>query len=153
MALTLTDINKVKQKCRFDMKNPGVVEALRGLFKHMEQLRNPDLGIVFITGPGTDEVIAAEACRLYALYLRKPTASTVDAWFKGSDHATVAGLSGDIAVKLLGTGGGGRQYCMTWNDGLLLGTGLTVASHTTAAAATDSAAADQPTGFAIIGAA
>lgn len=152
MALSLTDPRKVKEKCRFDLRKPGVVEALRGFFKHMEQLRNPDLQFVPITGPGTDEVIADVGCKLYALYLKKPAASTTDAWFKGSNHATVAAANGDIVTYLRGTSGGGREYCQTWNDGLPLGTGLTVASHTTVNGSTDSNAADQPTGFAIIGA-
>lgn len=152
MALSLGDINKVKRKCRFDMRNPGPVEALRGLFKHMEQLRNPDLEIKFISGTGADEVIADVGCKLYALYLRKPPASVTDVYFKGSNHATVAAAAGELVVYLRGTSGGGRQYCLTFNDGLLLGTGLTVANHTAAATAVASAAADRATGFAIIGA-
>lgn len=152
MSLSLTDINKVKQKCRFDLKKPGAVEALRGLFKHMEQLRNPDLQFVPITGGGSDEVIADVGAKLYALYLRKPTASTTDAWFKISNHASTAGANGDLVVYLRGTGGGGREYCLTFNDGLPFGTGLTAASHTANNGSTDSNAADQATGFAIIGA-
>lgn len=152
MSLSLTDINKVKAKARYDLKKPGVVEALRGLFKHMEQLRNPDLQFVPITGSGADEVIADVGAKLYALYLRKPTASTTDAWFKISNHATTASANGDLVVYLRGTDGGGKEHCMTWNDGLPFGTGLTAASHTANNGAVASAAADQPTGFAIIGA-
>lgn len=152
MALSLGDPRKVKEKCRFDLRKPGAVEALRGLFKHLEQLRNPDLQFVPIAATGSDEVIADVGCKLYALFLKKPAASTTDAWFKGSNHATTAAANGDIVVYLRGTSGGGREYALTFNDGLPFGTGLTVASHTTVNGSTDSAAADSPTGFAIIGA-
>ena len=91
-------------------------------------------------------------CKLYALYGKKPKASTVDAWLKVSDSASAAGVSGDVAVKFVGTGGGDQEHCETFNDGLKMANGATAGSHTTNAAATKSAAADAITGFAIVGA-
>ena len=153
MALTLEDINLVKQKARGESRKPGPHEALRSLWKHMQQLGNPDLKIAFFSALQTaDVVISDSACKVYALFIQKPAASTTDAWFKGSNHATVAAANPEFAAYLRGTGGGGRQYCPVFHDGLPMGTGFTVGSHTTAAGNTKSAAADAPTGFVIVGA-
>jgi hypothetical protein len=153
MALTLEGVNLVKRRTRMDTRNVGSAEALRSLWKHMENLGNPDLQFVAISGlDAADKVIADAACKLFAYFIRKPTASTTDAWFKGSNHATVAAANGDIVTYLRGTSGGGRAYCVVYHDGLPLSTGLTVGSHTTVNGNTKSAAADAPTGFAIVGA-
>lgn len=154
MALTLEGILQVKQKCRIDIqKNPGVSRSLRSLFMHLNDIGNPDLKFAAIDYTGNADIVLSDAaCRVFAICLTKPTASTVDAWPKFSDHATVAAANGDIVMKLIGTGGGGRQYCPTFQDGLIMGTGLTTASHTTVNGATDSADADSAVGFAIVGA-
>lgn len=154
MALTLERINDVKQKCRFDSRNPGPVECLRALFKHQEQRGNPDMQFVPLDYTGNaDQVIADVACKLYAIYLVKPTASTTAAWVKISDHATVAAASGDVVIPFVGTGGGGQAHCVVFPDGLKLATGATTASHTAVDGNTDSADADSCAGFAIVGAA
>lgn len=153
MAIALEGINLVKRRARADTRSVGVAESLRSLFKHMENLGNPDLQLVAISGlDAADKVVADAACKLYALYLKKPTASTTNAWVKGSNHATVAAANGDIVVFLVGTSGGGRSYMPVFHDGLPLATGLTIGSHTTVNGNTKSAAADCATGFAIIGA-
>src|SRR5216110_1479418 len=109
MALTTEDINLVKRRARSDTRNPGVSESLRALFKHMESLRNPDLKFQSISGlSAADQVLSDSPCKLYALYLVKPTASVTDAWAKLSDHATVAAANGDVTAKFVGTGGGGQ---------------------------------------------
>lgn len=154
MALTLEGINKVKQRTRMYTRKPGVTENLRALFKHMEAKGNPDLQFVALDYYGrADQVIADAACRVYALYLLKPTASTTDAWVKVSNHATTAAAAGDIVVYMAGTGGGAQAVCLTFNDGLIMGTGATTAAHTAVDGSTDTATADAPAGFAIIGAA
>lgn len=153
MAIATEAINLVKRRARADTRSVGVAESLRSLFKHMENLGNPDLQLVAISGlDSADKVIADAACKVYAIYLFKPTASTTDAWFKASNHATTAAANGDVVVYLRGTAGGGRSYCAVFHDGLPMGTGFTCAAHTTVNGSTDSAAADAPTGFAIIGA-
>lgn len=152
-AITLEDINAVKQKTRGERK-VGPTMALRSLWEFMQQIKNPDLQIVFFSGLETaDAVIADAACKLHAIYIKKPPASTTNAWFKGSNHATAAAANGDFTTFLVGTGGGGREYCVVYHDGLPLGTGLTVGCHTTVNGSTKSNAADAATGFAIIGAA
>jgi len=154
MALTLENVNLVKQRTRWEIRKPGASEALRALWKHLEQLSNPDLQLVALNyAGGADQVIANVACKLYALYLRKPAASTTDAWIKASDHATTCSGNGDLVVKMIGTGGGGQEHALVFPDGLKFGTGLTTASHTTVNGTTHSSAGDACVGFAIVGAA
>lgn len=154
MALSLADPNIARQKTRGASRSAGVQESLRALFAHLNTLGNPDVQFVAFTTTGqADVVIANAACTILAAYFKKPTASTTDAWLKGSDHATVAAANGDIVFKLIGTNGGGREYCPTFGDGLPFGTGLTIASHTTVNGSTDSNVADSASGFFILGAA
>jgi hypothetical protein len=153
-ALALEGILIVKQKSRFDSRKAGVTESLRALWAYMDYLQNPDLQLVAFSGLETaDAVIADAACKVHAIYIKKPSASTTNAWFKGSNHATVAAANGDFTAFLVGTGGGGREYCPVFADGLPMGTGFTVGCHTTVNGNTKSAAADAATGFCIIGAA
>lgn len=154
MALTLERILDVKKRTRSDTRKPGVTEALRALFVHMEQIGNLDLQFVGLNYVlGSDQVIADVACKLYAWYFIKPTASTTDAWIKISNHATTAAAAADIVFPLVGTGGGGAAHCVVFPDGLKLSTGATTAQHTSLAGNTDSSTADACAGFAIIGAA
>lgn len=154
MALVLEAIANVKRRCIPEAKGVGSQAALRMLFEVLnDKHRNPDLKIKFFSTLSSEDVVVSDsACKLFAVFLKKPLASTTDAWFKGSDHATAAAANGDITAKLRGTAGGGLEHCITYPDGLPLGTGLTVAAHTTVNGSTDSAAADAPTGFAIVGA-
>jgi hypothetical protein len=153
MAISLEGILKVKDRTRWDTRKPGVAEAMRGFWKHMQALANPDLQFVsWGDNSGADKVVADAACKLHFLWLQKPSASTTNAWFKGSNHATVAAANGDVVVFCVGTSGGGREYGLMFGDGLPLGTGLTVQTHTTVNGNTKSNSADQVNGFAIIGA-
>lgn len=152
MPLTVESLLNVRKRCFPNLKGRHIAEQLKGLFDHLNFAGNPDLQFVALSGAVTDQVVADVACKLYAIYLRKPAASTTAAWAKGSDHATVAAGTGDFQLLLAGTGGGGKEYLATFPTGLILTTGFTFAAHTTLTGTTDSAAADQPVGFAIVGA-
>ena len=153
MALTVEELLNVRKRCFPMLKGRHIAEQLKGLFEHLNYAGNPDLQFVPLTGSTSDQVIADVACRVYAVYVRKPAASTTDAWAKASDHATTAAANGDWVLKLLGAGGGGKEYLTAFPTGLLMANGFTFATHTTVNGSTDSNAADQPVGFAIIGAA
>jgi hypothetical protein len=153
MALTLEDINLVKDKARGESRTVGVNESLRSLWKHMQSLGNPDLKFASFSALQTADVVVSDSsCKVYAIYMIKPSASTVDAWLKGSNHATVAAANGDFVTYLRGTSGGGRAYCVVYHDGLPFATGLTIGCHTAVNGNTKSAAADAVLGFAIVGA-
>jgi hypothetical protein len=154
MVLSLTDPNTVFRKARGGGRSAATQEALRGLSQHINQIGNPDLQLVTFSGLETaDQVIANVPCVLFAVYVRKPSASTVNSWLKGSNSTTAAAASGDLVIFLQGTSGGGREYCPTFGDGLPFGTGLTIGAHTANNGSSKSLVADAPTGFAIIGAA
>ena len=153
MALVLENANLVKQKTYPDSRWPGVATQLVAFWDHLQQLRNPDLKIKMYSGLGSADVVVSDAaCKVFALFIKKPVASTTDAWFKASNHATAAAANGDFTTFLVGTAGGGREYCPTYLDGLPFGTGCTVGCHTTVSGNTKSNAADAATGFVIVGA-
>jgi hypothetical protein len=154
MSLTLENANQVKQRARSESRRAGQAAGLRSFWHYLEQLGNPDLQFVAISALQTADVVLANvACKLYAILITKPAASTVDSWFKVSDHATVAAAAADVVVKCLGTGGGGRGYAVIFHDGLKLGTGATAGAHTAVDGNSKSLVADAPVGFAIVGAA
>ena len=153
MALTLESINLVKQRTRWQTLNaPGAVEALRSLWQHMEQKGNPDLQFVKFEKATTNDVVLADVpCRIYAIYYKKPAASTTASWMKISDHATVCSTTGDIEIPLAAAAAAGKEGCVVFHDGLSMAIGATWATHTALAGNTDSNAADTPAGFVIVG--
>ncbi len=152
MALTLENINLVKQRTRWEVVTPGITELFRALWKHMEQLGNLDLQFVKLDYTGNaDQVIANVPCRLYALYLKKPSTSTTAAWVKVSDHATTCAAAGDLVVPLLAAAAAKKELAIVEPDGIPLANGATTASHTAVDGNTDSADADSCAGFAIVG--
>jgi len=154
MALTVEAANLVRQRTFADLKGRHIAQQLKAMWDHINVLNNPDLQFVAISGLETaDKVVADVACKLYGLYLKKPAASTVSSWGKGSDHATVAAAAADVAVILVGTGGGGQEVLMSFPNGLKLATGLTVGAHTSVNGNSKSLVADAPVGWAIVGAA
>ena len=154
MAFTLEDALRVKQKTLAHTRKAASQSVLRTLFSHLAQhKKNPDLKFAAIYGLESADVAASDAaCRVYAVLLRKPAASTVDAWGKFSDHATVAAAAADFAEKFIGTSGGGQELCAVFPDGMLLGTGCTFGCHTAKDGNSKSLVADAVVGFAILGA-
>lgn len=151
MALTVEDVNLVSQKALAESRSAGSQEALRALFAHFNTRKNPDLQLVPYSGlNAADKVIADVACKVYCVFIKKPAASATDAWLKGSDHATVAAANGDFVAKMLAAGAG-DEHCAIFPDGLRMGTGFTLGSHTTVNGNTKSNVADAPTGFCIVG--
>lgn len=154
MALSLENINAVRQKCRLDsFAHVGPARMLKALFEQFNEVqRNPDLQFVaFQLANAADTVIADAACRLYFLVAIKPAGSTTNAWVKGSNSASAAAAAGDVVLPMIGTGGGGKAQTLVFPDGLPLSSGLTIASHTTVNGSTRSADADCAYGFAIVG--
>jgi hypothetical protein len=95
----------------------------------------------------TDTVLADAACKLYALVLRKVTATA--AYFKGSDHATTSSATAPEIELRQNTAD--KEDLLLFPDGLPLANGLTVSSNTTSDGNTTSAAGDGAKGFALIG--
>lgn len=154
MALTLEAIVLVKERARLESRKPGPAEALRSLWKHMQQLQNPDLKIKFFSDLKTADVVVSDAaCKLYAIFFAIPSTATVDSWLKGSNHATTAAANGDVTFNSKAASTAGKQYCPVFHDGLPMSAGLTLGSHTAVNGNTKSENVDAATGFAIVGAA
>lgn len=154
MSLVLSSFETALRKIFAEARKSGTQTAFRAFKAYLNTLGNPDLKFVSFSGLETADVVVSDsACRVYAVFGKKPAASTTNAWLKGSDHASAAAANGDFVAKFIGTSGGGREYFMDFPDGLPMGTGFTLGCHTTVNGNTKSAAADAVTGFAIVGAA
>lgn len=151
---TLRNLVEIQQLARIDSaRSPAVAEALRALYKHLQQNPKQLYYKAFTTSGAADVVLSDSACRIYALMTKKRTGSTTASWLKASDHATVAAAAGDIVVPYTANALATKAFCQVWHDGLPLATGLTIAQHTAVNGNTDSAAADSVDGFVLLGAA
>lgn len=153
MALSLEDAHLTFQRMFADSRGVPAAEAIRCFKKvHAEHLKNVQLQFVAFSGfKNADVVVADAACKVYLIVAKKPSGSTTATWLKGSDHATVAAASGDLALRFAAT----DTTTHTFFDpgGMSCGTGLTLGGHTSAAGNTKAETVDAVTGFAIIGAA
>ena len=154
MAQTLASALSAKQKALPETRNPDSQSLLRTFFAYWAQHKgNGDLQFFAISAMQTADVVLSDVPgRLMVLFLRKPLASIVDSWAKISNHATAAGVAGDLAVNFIGATGGGQEVCLVFPKGLIFSVGMTIGAHTTVGAAGKSLVADAPVGFAIVGA-
>ena len=97
---------------------------------------------------GTDTVIADVACKIYAILLKKNT--TVTAYFKASDHATVSSSTAP-EVELRQTTV--KSDLLLFPKALPMTTGFTISSDTTSDGNTGSTAGDGAAGCVLLGAA
>jgi len=126
--------------------NTGLV---RWLFSWFAQFTaGADLAIVeFAALSSAEVVIIAEAATLYALVMRKATATAT--FTKLTDNATTSSdASSDIRISMIGI----KETALVYPQGLALANGATMQGNTTAGGGTGSGA-DGASGFAIIGAA
>jgi hypothetical protein len=138
-------------------RNPAVFYGLKALFLYLAQAGNPDLQYAVISGHATasdhgnddDNVISAQACTLYAIYLRK-TGSTAT-YFKITDHATTSTTDGTQAIGLKMTASGAEEL-HTYPNGKAFASGMTWTENTTGTAGTGNLLADRIDGFVILGA-
>jgi hypothetical protein len=150
MALSLEGAHFVKRKAVLENRAPKIAMLFKALFSYLAQHKgNPDLQYVaFAALTTTATVIADAACRLYALYLKKPAASTTASWVHGTNHASTAASTAATFRAYLPTS---NEELLIFPDGLALSAGLVLISVTAAGGATESAAADRATGFGIVG--
>ena len=152
MALSLSDINLVRQRTFGETRKPKVQAILKALFSYLAQHKgSPDLQIVAFADltSGTGTAIADAACRVHAIFVKKPSASTVSAYFKGSDSPTTASATAPEFSMVIPSA---NEDIVVFPDGLSMANGFAIRSDTTAAGSTGSVAADQPDGFVIVGA-
>jgi len=152
MALSTSGINLVRQRTFAETRKPKVQAMLKSLFSYLAQHKgSPDLQLVAFSDltSGTGTAIADAACRVYAIFAKKPSASTLSAYFKGSDSPTTASATAPEFSMVLASN---VEDIVVFPDGLSMANGFAIRSDTTAAGSTGSVAADQPDGFVIVGA-
>jgi hypothetical protein len=153
MSLSVQDIVSAKRRFLNAVEGgPTPDAASRGMsmafFSWLaQQAFNPDLQVVEF-GPltGTSAVIADAPCKVYAIILKKTTATA--ACFKGTDHAST-GSSTAFNVGLLQNSI--KVDDMFFPKGLPMAAGFTVLSNTTMAGNTTSAAGDGASGVVLLG--
>jgi hypothetical protein len=150
MALSLESANLTKQRARAETRKPKIQAALKMLFSYLAQHKgNPDLQFTAFSALATTSVVIADAaCRLYALYVKKPSGSTTASFVGITDDDTTASTSSAEMRLYLPTN---NEEILIFPDGIPMTTGVVIGSTTTAAGATGSAAADQAAGFGIVG--
>lgn len=166
MALTTQSGNLVWQKVKNFLSNTNVASkgtnpvtqnAFLALKQYLAQnKRNPDLQLVPIDGTvnssdggnTVSQILLAGAGTLYAIYLFKKGAT--ETIFKGSNNATTAATDGTQDIAIAATVAG--DVFEIYPDGRALSTGLTVTEDTTRTGATLTLAANQMSGFVILGA-
>jgi hypothetical protein len=151
MALSLTGANIVKQKTLAETRRPKIQAVLKAFWSYWAQhKKSADLQFVsFAALETTDVVIADAACKVYLIFIQKPSASSTAAFFKGTDHATTGSST---AAELVQKVAGSDHEMLAYFDGFAMANGFTILSETTADGSTGSSAADRPDGFIVVGA-
>lgn len=147
--------NLVRQKTYMTKRNPGVFFALKALFLHLAVKGVTDLSYTNIdpytaASDGTNavqQVIAAAANTLYAIYLKKGTGSTVS-YVKVTNHAATGQTNGtgdlDYAITTAL-----EENLLLWPNGHSLSAGLVISQNTAATGSTNSLLIDCCSGFVI----
>lgn len=113
-----------------------------------QQLGNPDLQVVAFDRLSSSEVVIADAaCKLYAIFAKKVTATAT--FTKATDSATTS--SDTAAEVVLKMAGANTYYASLFLNGLAMASGITMQGNTTADGGTGSAL-DGANGFVILGA-
>jgi hypothetical protein len=135
---------------------PGIFYLLKALRLHLAANKlNPDLSFTVIDGytnasDGTnsnDQVIAAAAATLYAIYLKKRTGS-VASYVKFTNHATTAVTNGGADLSYCITTAA-EEDLFTWPAGHAMSAGITVSQDTSGTGSTCSLLKDTCDGFVI----
>lgn len=150
MALSLTNSVLVTQASRSESRKAKTQLFLKQLYSYLAQHKgSPDLQLVpFSALTSGSTVVADAACKLYALFLKKPTGSTVSVYAKVTDDEATASVGTNSITQILPTT---AEETLIYPDGLSFANGITLRADTDPTAAAAPAAADQPSGFAIIG--
>ena len=151
MALSLEAPNAVRQRALAEIRKPKTQAGLKALFSYLAQHKgSPQLQFVtFAALAGTDTVIADAACKVYAIFSKKPSGSSTTSFFKLTDHASTGSATAEtLKYPMLST----NEDLLVFYDGLAMSAGATLLAHTTSDGNTGSSAADRADGFVIVGA-
>jgi hypothetical protein len=147
MAIAVENPLLVKRRAFTTDMSHASNRKLKTFFEtHAQVANNINLLLVpFAELTSTETVIAAEAAKLYALFLKKDTATLT--FSKITDHATT---SSDTAAEFVFSVARIGDEFFSWPAGYALANGLTMQGNTTADGGTGSAS-NGAQGWAIIG--
>ena len=134
-------------------QSSNVANQIRTFFENLAQLENnPDLvllpfGELSDTESG-NSIFSDSACKLYAIYLRKDTATASFSKFADSATISIDASANDFAVRLSRIG----DFFVTFPGGSAMANGLVAQGNTTANGGTSSAS-DGAKGWVILNAA
>jgi hypothetical protein len=123
----------------------------KAFFMTMGQLKSlTQLATYIITNLTDDVVVENEACKVFAIWLKKQATAT-DAYFKLFDDATNSGTAGDerITLSLLVAS---EEAFLFYPQGADMAAGIVITSHTSSNGTTDSTSGDGPNGIIVYGA-
>lgn len=153
MALSTQDFMLAKRRAFNYLRNftkPKSMLIGQAFFSYLAQFTTkPDIQISeFDVLTNTDVVLANAACKLYAFFLYKPTATAC--FFKATDNATTCSTDGtqDISIKTAALAK--SEIELLFPDGRAMANGVTCQANTTGTGSTGSGA-NGVKGFAIIG--
>jgi hypothetical protein len=110
---------------------------------------SPDLQVVeFGALDNTDVVVADAACSIYAIVIKKPTATAGN--FKAGDSATTCPTDGSGVLGIKGNKAG--EQVLFFPQKLTMASGFTIRANTTATGSASPVTADKPAGMVILGA-
>jgi len=156
MAVSTESAGRVRQRCLELSKNPGVFYALKSLFLYLAANKgNPDLEFLPFTGTSVEaaggQVLVAGACKIFAVWGKKPATDTEDAYLAIFDDATDDTGAGTDGRLVLGFQDADEEQFYLNPDGLDMATGVVAKSYTDFDGTTDTTAGQAPNGFVIIG--
>jgi hypothetical protein len=150
MTLSLTNSVLVTQASRSESRRAKTQLFLKQLYSYLAQHKgSPDLQIVNFSALTSASVVVADVpCKLYALFLKKPTGSTVSVYAKATDDELTASVGTNSITQILPVA---VEETLIYPDGLAFAAGIVMRADTSPIAAGAPNAADRPSGFAIIG--
>jgi hypothetical protein len=155
MALSLEAANLVAQKAKLSNPRAAKIQlAIKNLLSYISQHKgSPNLQFVNFTQlTSASTVIADAACKLYAIYVSRPSSSTQSGYLKLTDDETTASNSGPDAFQFKVPSGVTYNELYTWPDGFTLANGLAATFDVSATtAAVESTTVSRVSGWAIVG--
>jgi hypothetical protein len=155
MALTLEAANLVAQKAKLSNPRAAKVQlGIKNLLSYISQHKgSPNLQFVNFTQlTSASTVIADAACKVYGVFVSRPSTSTQSGYLKLTDDETTATASGPNFAQFKVPAAVTVNDLYTWPDGFSLAAGLAITFDVDATtAAVESTTVSRASGWVILG--
>lgn len=155
MALSLTDAVFAKQRALADTRKPKIQAFLKALFSYFSQHlpRKQFQFVAFSQLTSGSTVIADAACKLYAIYVTRPSTSTQSNFLKVTDDESTAQNAGN-QNHMFEISSGARSELFCWPDGQPMAAGVVITADTSASTSSvETTTTSRLSGWVIVGAA